>query len=431
MSTVTIGSPTTALVPSTPKKGAKPTSSLSHLPTRNLRHVLEYLPPSDKGSCASTSHRLKILVDYDPTKELQEMGKRRAGKVQPSRTPAFEYGPTFKFMFSYSNQEQRYQVEKISQQIVKDRNVAKTFYEISQIESHYSDYIPLYHAMNLTTFTFSYFTRILLSSGLLGSEKLPTSAPLIRFPSTDGPKTIAELFSRYPVTDSQPYDKIPDVQRELFSLNAHLFTNFFTEGESTWTFYVENHSVAPPSAEAFFKMLQKKYNFSISSDNMAKLQDLQGELCCIAQSFERRNVLQENREYCPGKGMVLQMLVPPSILDKVGYASRPYGFKDNSSRLPLSQRCMKLRKDPHCEPDMQARLLSQSIYVPDHAIQVFTHGCGDFFSEKDPIPLNEVSASDIEKQKAFLARKKDIAAQAKGIFVESMTTRSKETSTST
>ncbi len=407
-----------------PSKPIKTPASEDQLPVGVWSHIIDYLPDSDRRSCALVSHRLEIIDLYDPSADLEKMGIRKAASMPQITSVSFTPGPSQMFLFSNpKSPEELNKIRSISVKMQVDPNVAKTVLNICGLETLNPEYIPFYHAMNLPTYVFSLFTRILLSMPYLPFEKFPCSSPLIRFPSPDGPKTVQDLFEQYPIPKSsaEPYDHIQNVQKELLCLNPHLFANFQQDGESTWFFYIENRSVNPPHIDAFFEALCRQYKIPVNQKEIEKLVKLHGTFCALGNSYARLNLSAENRETeDSSRGVVLQILAPIPIVDKVAYPSLPYGKIDSSSPSPLSKRCLALRKDPRGESGMQARMLAQSVLIPDHRIKVIAHGCGGFYSEKAPDRLLETTDKDWAKQKDLLAQKKKTMLEIRSVFSEMM-----------
>jgi hypothetical protein len=390
---------------------------LSNLPVPLLNNVMSFLPQNDRGSAASVSQRFEHVVNHPTFSELENMRKRRAKSISPkTQQPTKIMGPTRKFLMADpTSGSEKYQVSTIKVKMDGDRNVAKLVLTICSIEDESPQYIPFYHAMNLNTYLFSMFTRILLSIPYQDNE-FPCSNPLIRFPESHGPKTVDELFAQHPVPKDKNahYDHSPDVQRELLSLNPDLFANLMTDGESTWQFYLNDQSVHAPNTENFFRALCKKYHVPMGSKYFDLLLKLHAELCDTAAKYSRLNCSAESREMgAGGKGVVLQILVPQELVDDVAYASLPYGMPDTSSSKPLSQRCLALRNNPRTE--MQARLLCQSLFVPDHKTKVLTHGYGEFF-EREPRRFSQVSDADWGKQQKLIVERNKIRCKIKAVF---------------
>jgi len=399
------------------------TSNTKALPVPAWRRIIHCLTEKEQGICALVSRRLRTLALYDPSIDLENMHKRKAVRIGPITALPQAYGPCHHFLYSDSlSLEDSFEIEEfIQSRTQKDPYVAKTVLDVCKIESIHPEYIPLYHAMNITTYIFSLFTRILLKMPYLPNEKFPCSAPIIRFPSPDGPKTIEELFRQYPLRNpTERYDHRKDVQKELLALNPHLFANMEKRGESTWDLYLENESLDPPNSNVFFKMLCAHYKLSFTQEHIDKLIELQSELVALTIQFERLNLEDVRTLKSKNRGILLQILVPLAVLDQVAYASRPFGKINKESDLPLSERCLRLRSNPRIEPNMQIRLLAQSIFVPHHHIKVFTHGCGDFLSNEELIKPDKMNEVDWVKQEKRIVRKKAILNEARELFSKMM-----------
>lgn len=239
-----------------------PVGSKPKLPIPVLRRIIQCLPPNGKMKFAATSKQMAILVYFDPSGPLEKMDERAVGKIPRILQLPEGIGPSERFLSSNpASAEELYKVKIVQTHMRIDPSVARTARNILLIERAHPSYYPLYHAMCRTVYCYTPLTRELLAAGYPDSEELPCRVPLIRFPNPTGPATVAELFDMYPPTDTYAtkYDHEPTVQREIISLNSHLFSNLMVDGESTWFMYYEDKSVKPPSSDAFFEMLCNQY----------------------------------------------------------------------------------------------------------------------------------------------------------------------------
>lgn len=395
------------------------------LPVRIWNNIFKYLPEIDRSACATTSRRLDILANHDPSVELRNMNQRKAPPNPVIRHISQGKGPSTLYLFGNpTSPKETYGIQIIRKWMEKDPTVAKTVMEICQIEQEAIGYATGYHAMNVATFSLAFFNQIFLSTPYLQDEAFPCSVPLIRFPSVHGPKTIQEFLTQYPpsVDSHEHYDHLGAVKKELLALNPYLFANLMQAGESTWEFYIENKNVSPPDILGYFKMLCAHYKVPEQPELLDTLSALQAELIELAERFSRRFLSESARDTEYQKGMILQLLIPFNLIDQVAYASLPYGKIDESTLLPLSERCLTLRTDQRSavissqKYEMQMRVLIQSLFVPSHGIKVIAHGCYDFFSETPPQKPSSMSPRDWEKIQTFLARKNEIIKEAKKIF---------------
>ena len=112
---------------------------------------------------------------------------------------------------------------------------------------------------------------------------------------------------------------------------------------------------------------------------------------------------QEVTENSPVLGVLLQLLVPEEVIDKVAYASGAYGQPDPKFE-PLSKTLKELRENPRQHSGMQVRIMAQHLMVPEHKITVILYGLLDFFTvkeadlkENDTVKLNQLQEAVRER----------------------------------
>jgi hypothetical protein len=387
----------------------KTPASENLLPVGVWRRIIDYLTMKEQDACTLVSKQLAILTLCDPSADLEEMDKRKipiciSSKLSPSEFHKSTLGPTGSFLAHPDpDMEDCFPgfYQSVKETMHGNPNVGQTVRNVCAIESAHPEHIPLYHGGRLEARVSMLFIHTLLSAPYSKTEKFPCLNPMIKFPSPIGPKTIEEAFSTFPRIFN---DHMPVVRQELLSCNPFLFAQYFSTGESSWDFYLSNYNVYPQSSREFFQELCKKYHIKPHEKHLQRLEALYEELCQLANAFSG-----EKRE-----GILLQLLVPPAVLDKMAYASIEYGRPFKSSK-PLSERCLAFRKD-HLSDTMQVRLLVQSIFIPEYGIKVYTHGCGGFFSEEGSPDL--LSAQKCSEQKARLLRKEKIIEEARDIFTK-------------
>jgi hypothetical protein len=404
--------------------------SANILPVRAWRCTIDYLTEKEQDAYALVCKRFAILVICDPSADLEEMEKRKKaiGNSKPisSDLQRSTIGPTSRFFFNHprSDRTSTQQIHKqIRGEMEDDPTIDQTVRSVCAIESAYPDYIPLYHGGKLEALIYMLFTRVLLSTPYIPEmEKFPCSNPLIKFPSPSGPKTIGEALSGFPPDFN---DHMGDVRKELLSCNPFLFANFTDTGESTWNFYLLNRNKFPYRVSSFFQELCKQYQIKPHQKYLNRLEILHEELYQLAITFveqiPREQKLWNGIPVPPSicKGVLLQILVKPPVLDKIGYASLAFGEIDKDDE-PLSKRCLALREDPDSEPFMQIRLLAQSIFINSYGIKVFVYCCGGFFNEEglpDNKP-NHMTEMGWAIQKKCLLRKDEIFKEARDIFTK-------------
>jgi hypothetical protein len=231
-------------------------STLCNLPLPILRGIIAFLKFPDAQSLARTNRKFYSLVLFDPSADSEKMCHRAVMKVVIKIfCPSTAYkGPTEKFLSMVPESKRMEKIQSTVQVWMRrDPMVNLAIREICENEALYPKHCPLYHAMQLETFCLTFVTRQLLISAMGDLDSLPTNAPLVRFPKPEGFRTTTELLEKVPMDEK--YDHIPAVQKELLATNPLIFTNIFTEGESTWVFFTENKSVKPPDHEKFFNML--------------------------------------------------------------------------------------------------------------------------------------------------------------------------------
>jgi hypothetical protein len=235
------------------------------------------------------------------------------------------------------------------------------------------------------------------------------STSFIRFPSSEGHKTIKDFLTAYPLPkEFSFYDHQEPIRSELLSCNPHLFSNFDRRGESTWDLYLNDDDTGDAQKnESFFRDLFKRHHIPFTRNDLEEMISLYEELVDLCQRFNQLGKLPGTRS---SENMILQILVPRQLIDSVAYAATDFGHA-SPSELPLSQRCLSLRENPIKETTLQVRVLAQSILVPDHHIKVFAHGCGGFFADEDPIRLTSNSKEYWEAQQHCFAKKKEILVQ--------------------
>jgi hypothetical protein len=405
--------------------------SANQLPVRAWRNTIGYLTEKEQDTCTLVCKRLAILVICDPSADLEEMEKRKKAvgnsKLISSNLQRSIIGPTRRFLFNHPRSDYtttQHIHKQIRDEMEDDPTIDQTVQSVCAIESAYPDYIPLYHGGKLEALIYMLFTRVLLSTPYIPEmEKFPCSNPLIKFPSPSGPKTIGEALSEFPPDFN---DHMVSVRKELLSCNPFLFANFADRGESSWHFYLVNKNIFPNSASSFFGELCKNYHIKPHQKYLDRLEILHKELYQLAITFAEQiprtqklwNGIPVTHVIC--KGVLLQILVKPSELDKIGYASLRYGEIDDASDKPLSERCRTLREDPDGQPYMQVRLLAQSIFINSYSIKVFVHCCGGFFNEEgfaDNKP-NHMTENGWAIQKKCLLRKDEIFKEVKDIFTK-------------
>jgi hypothetical protein len=396
--------------------------SANILPVRAWRNIIGYLTEKEQDACTLVSRRSAVLVLCDPSVDLEGMDKRKKSipiNYKPTLSPLLgsTIGPTVRFL-SHHPRAKDPQIQE-QHRIIKawmedDVNVNQTVRKVCDIESTHPEYIPLYHGGRLAARVSMLFIEALLSTPYnLKAEKSPCSNPMIKIPSPDGPKTIGEALSEFPPNFT---DHMVDVRKELLSCNPFLFANYEQQPESTWAFYLYNLNIFSQSMGDFFQELCKNYHIQPHSKYLAQLEILHQEFCQLAVAFTKQS-LPERYHPLASLGVLLQILVPPAVLDKMAYASFAYG-KVQKSALPLSERCLSLREDPDSQPLMQVRLLVQSIFIPEYRIKVYTHGCGGFFSEESPKKPNPMTEKEWAIQTARLLRKEKILEEVRDIFTK-------------
>ncbi len=412
-----------------------PPLSANILPVRAWRRAIAYLSETDQDACAVVSKQLAILVLSDPTAGLEAMDKRKKTILNynpiPSEFRGSTQGPTGRFLFDHPRSKDL-RIQNIHQKI-KDRmggdpTFDQTMKKVCEIEHAHPDYIPLYHGGSLELMVFMSLTRALLSTPYIpGMETFPCSNPMIRFPSPDGPKTIGEALSEFPPNFD---DVIETVRNELLACNPSLFANFDINGESTWDYYLSNRSCTPFRIQSFLQNLCKSYQIKPHQKYLDQLEVLHTELYRLAITYVEQNMPSPSH-YLAIEGMLLQILIPARVLDKIAYASVAYGEIQKNDKS-LLERCLTLRNDPDSQPLMQVRLLAQSILINGYGIKVFAHCCGGFFDEHG---ITDKPKRMTDKQWAIqtncLARKEEILKEAREIFTKMILLSPKKTKKST
>jgi|GEM_PF-6239232 len=375
------------------------------------RNIIEYLSEKDRKILTRVCQALRIMVLHDPAADLEKMRERRTIWVVPPKSLTESIGLSELFFNSFKEP-----LSDIQQLISKDPNVDKVMRDIFAKEKAHLQYIPAYHAMNMETFITMLFIGIIHSC-------IPHSSPItsfIRFPSLKGPKTIEELFKMYPPNQYTGYDWAEPVRKELLSCNPHLFSNINWRGESAFLFFQRGANISPPPIKELLQELSLNYHLSLGDAEIDQLIACQKVLFDLVKNFNQLNLKKENRDPEINRGVMWQFLIPPAVLDRVAYASLPMGEKYPShSGLSLSQRCLALKKDPSKEPDMQIRLLAQAMFVKEHDIHVFVHGC-DFFSSKEPTKPKDINDEDWHLQQQYLDKKNQFLFYIKYFFTQKL-----------
>jgi hypothetical protein len=394
--------------------------SANRLPVRAWRNTIGYLSEKEQDPCALVCKRLAILVICDPSADLEGMDKRKKTiplnrkKLLPVNYLRQILGPTGRFLFNHpspNNPLIQSIHESIHEEMNYNPNVDNLVRKVCKIESMHPGYIPIYHGTRIEACaSMEFIRRFLLTPYLEKTESFPCLNPMIKFPSPNGPKTIGEALGEFPPGF---WDSNPSIRKELLSCNPFLFANFYQNGESTWDYYLHNDNVHKQSVKAVFLELCETYQIEPNQTYLDQLEAIHKELCLLAIDFARQN-LPEKIRHKVIEGLLLQILIPSDVLDKVAYASLAYGVIQKSDK-PLSKRCLELRQDPDSQPLMQIRLLVQSIFIPDYRIKVITHGCGDFFS-KCQLKPESMKEADWVKQEKRLLRKEEILQEASQIF---------------
>jgi hypothetical protein len=402
---------------------ASSTPSANQLPVRACRYIIGCLTDREQDAFALVSKRMAIITLCDPSADLEDMEKRKkaidSSKYAPSKLRELTIGPTGRFLFHHPDSTTPAVQNihgKIQDKMKNDPNVDQTVRTVCAIESSHPGYIPLYHGGRIEAVVSMFFIRALLSTPYIpGIEPFPCLNPLIKFPSSYGPKTAGEALSEFPPDFD---DHMEGVRKEFLSCNASLFAYFGLYGESTWDFYLTNRNVFRPDVKTFLEKLCENYQIRPNQKYFKQLEALHKELCQLAVTFGQQN-LSRGQRYTMCEGALLHILVKPAILDKIGYASVAFGEIQKSDK-PLSERCLTLREDPDSQPLMQVRLLAQSIFINSYGIKVFVHCCGGFFNEEG-IPNNKPDSMEQREwgiQQKCLLRKSKIFKEAREIFTK-------------
>jgi hypothetical protein len=257
---------------------------------------------------------------------------------------------------------------------------------------------------------------------------VPYCAPFLRFPSVEGSKTTEEFFKQRSssLDDYLPFDHRPAVRREVFSLNPQMFSNLLNGGESTWDFYLSNLSMWSPKPTALFKALCLHYNLHPTEKELETLCQLQSEMDALAQTYECLTIPIELRsERRKNRGVIIQILVPLKLIDRICWAALPYGEPEKST-TPLSQRCVQLRTEPCKDLSLQVRMLVQNIFVPGHHMKVIVHGYGGFYSAESAIRPAGMTEDDWGKMQSTLVRKKAVQVETRKLFAKLMLRKDKK-----
>ena len=332
-------------------------------------------------------------------------------------------GPTSSFLlqgFSSTDSKYKTNIKAIQAKRAQDPLIEKSVNEICKNEKKNQDCVPLYHGLSDAAYLNMLFNGFMVS--LLEDEHFHQNL-LPRFPNSSGPTNVDELKKLHPPEKYQEsYDHAPAVQRELMSMSPCLFSNFNTDGESSWFFFITNKSVNPPRADVYFNWLCEKYQLIFTPEQKKIYEE---RFCALHDSlqnglkrYQRLITPSSQRENREDIGVMLQILIPNKLVNDICYASVAYGAPD--PKYPDLLTTLKdLRKNPISYPDLQIRVLAQSLMVPEHGIQIIPHGCGDFFS---PIPPSqrpiEIAEKDWERLNAVLKEKNDTLNEVKGLFKE-------------
>jgi hypothetical protein len=366
-----------------PQQNASSSPIGGMLPDAHWYQIVDYLSDEDRATCSGISRRLSYLVLRNVSSDL----------VMQFCQSTKNFGPTHRFLFSSfeDNCEKQQEIQKVFKKMNESSYIAKTVLDICKVEAMLPEYVPLYHGINIATYILSYFTYEMHS--LLHPNKSLYNIP-IRFPNSEGPRTIDKHFKKFPITKANylKYDWDPDVRRVLLSCTPQLFTNFQFTGimESPWLFYCEGINMNPPSKYDYFDMLCKEYelNFIPKQKNVF----LNRFLYLYNNLFDMKN-----RDY----GMVLQIFIPPALIDKVAYASLRLGIPC-SPPTRLSQRCAEIRKKPCFNDEEQVRFLTQRLFE-DNGIKMFVHGEGFFSDPEGSLPYLYVKKQTLhEIRKLFM-----------------------------
>ena len=128
------------------------------------------------------------------------------------------------------------------------------------------------------------------------------------------------------------YDHRSDYKEKAISTNIFLFGNEHIEGESTFMYFLNNHSrVGPRFLDAMGKLFE---TLGLSADR-ARYHAM--EVAKLARSVRSRN------------GCLLQILIHPSVINKLVYMSGVWGMPIESAegrRVIPSEFLEKVRTDP-------------------------------------------------------------------------------------
>jgi len=283
------------------------------------------------------------------------------------------------------------------------RTIVDSIIEAENI--HGEAYQAFYHALNTNVHFFSIAVNTLLGvmnqgADLTEEERVLASIHWLRFPqSRDSkfPDTVQQFLAEFPmekaVKDGGKYDDHhPEIKQWLLAVSPFLFSNFSTAGESTWELFLTNRSVYPPDPKSFFNALcdhfhllpDKKVRQQFAEEFANKL----GEGADLASLFLRKGRSPEQRDIVKGDrgnrdyGVLLQILVPKPLVDKIVYPCGAYGIQGEKYQgAKMSEVFKTICKDPLKWDNItvQGRLLTSPLVTRGNGIKVLTYGHTAFF----------------------------------------------------
>jgi hypothetical protein len=279
-------------------------------------------------------------------------------------------------------------------------------------------YQPFYHSLNTTVFLLGQSVKSLLMIMNMGesvTEQACLFSPIqwLRFPQTADspfPETVDEFLDKYPmpkaVKDGGEYDDHHDeIKKWLLAVSPFLFSNFATAGESTWELFLTNRSVYPPDPKSFFNKLCDHFHLlpvpSVRAKYAEEFSELLGMGTNSASVFLRRSRPAERREIPYGDrgnrdyGILLQILVPKPLVDRIVYPCAEYGIPGKHRGKTMSQVFRTVSQDPLSSENIavQGRMMTRPLVTRGNGIRVFNYGHTAFFQS----PSGRMFLGDLER----------------------------------